>query len=203
MTSGPIVPASDQLNSCSTSSGSTTKAHALAAVSVHPESERSSDWRCAAYVVANSKPVQQLHASKLATGTGRQLLRSGQPLLVKQLQLVQGTLKQRSQHNSQATSPVPQTAGSTSPLQLPVLCSPGDYNRFMSADASKNLLGSYYHVRKPEASTVQMTFTHWLDCWQSWTTNRLLLQVRQQSAVETLQFLSAKQWSAISNKRVW
>lgn len=62
-------------------------------------------------------------------------------------------------------------------LQLPVLCSPAESNRFISTDISKNIPGSYYHVRKPETSTVQMTFTDWLDCWQSWTTNRLLLQV--------------------------
>lgn len=154
----------------------------MVAVSSPPQTENSSDWRCAAYVVANSKPVQQLHASKLATGTGRQLLNSGQPLLVKQLQLAHGNLQQHPQQNSQATESAAaeqetRTAGNKSQLQLPVLCSPADHNRFMSADASKNIPGSYYHVRKPETSTVQLTFTDWLDCWQSWTTNRLLLQV--------------------------
>jgi hypothetical protein len=183
LTSGHIIPGSDQLNSHSTFSASPTQAHVVAAVTSHPQSESSSNWRCAEFVVANSKPVQQLHASKLATGTGRQLLNSGQPLLVVQLQLALGTLQQRSQHNAQTAgtaavaAPEQQTTRSKSHLQLHVLCSPGDHNRFISADTSKNIPGSYYHVRKPETSTVQMTFTDWLDCWQSWTTNRLLLQV--------------------------
>jgi hypothetical protein len=61
-----------------------------------------------------------------------------------------------------------------------VLCSPAGSNRFIAADASKNLPGSYYHVRKPETSVLQMTFDDWMGCWQAWSTNRLLLQVRQQ-----------------------
>lgn len=162
----------------------------------------SSDWRCAGYVVANSKPVQQLPAAKLASGTARKLVNSGQPVLLKQLQLARCALLQHPhktqtpshshftpagpgtdvQQHTQAPSAHADSAQHPSrvsehQLQLPVLCSPAESNRFISTDVSKNIPGSYYHVRKPETSTVQMTFTDWLGCWQSWTTNRLLLQV--------------------------
>lgn len=61
--------------------------------------------------------------------------------------------------------------------QLLVLCSPADTNRFIAADVSKNLPGSYYHVRKPETGQLQMTFMEWFDSYRSWNHSRLLLQV--------------------------
>jgi hypothetical protein len=42
---------------------------------------------------------------------------------------------------------------------------------------SKNQPGSYYHLRKPETSTLAMSFPDWLAAWQSWQHSRLLLQV--------------------------
>jgi hypothetical protein len=135
-------------------------------------------WRIADFVLANSKPVQQLAPSKLSNGHGRQLLNSGQPLLLKQLQLPRCSIKQQQPHVAPNATPVPQPAEPAA-LQLPVLCSPASSNRFITADVSKNFPGSYYHIRKPETNTLQMTFQGWLACWQSWTQthNRLLLQV--------------------------
>lgn len=136
--------------------------------------------RIADFVHTNSKPVQQLASSKLlSNGRGRQLLNSGQPLLLQQLQLARCSLKQA----MLGTQPGAQPADSAE-VQLPVLCSPASSNRFITADGSKNIPGSYYHVRKLETSTLQMTFRAWLDCWQSWTQaqNRLLLQVGRRQA---------------------
>jgi hypothetical protein len=45
------------------------------------------------------------------------------------------------------------------------------------ADLSKNQLGSYYHLRKPETSALAMSFAEWLAAWQRWQHSRLLLQV--------------------------
>lgn len=157
-------------------SGSTT-----AAVALQPQqaaNSNSSDWRCAGFVTANSKPVLELPASKLTGGTASRLLCSGQPLLLRQLHLARCSL----QHQRPASAAAPcaqpqQQAAAAQDLLLPVLCSPAEANRFLRADASKNTPGCYYHVRKPETSTVQLTFNDWLQCWQSWTTNRLLLQV--------------------------
>jgi hypothetical protein len=141
-------------------------------------SNRTAQWRIADFVLANSKPVQQLAPSKFSTGHGRQLLNSGQPLLLKQLQLPRCSIKQQQPHVAPSATPVPQPAEPAA-LQLPVLCSPASSNRFIIADVSKNFPGSYYHVRKPETNILQMTFQAWLACWQSWTQkhNRLLLQV--------------------------
>eukprot|EP00775_Hariotina_reticulata_P005203 gene5203-5441_t len=47
----------------------------------------------------------------------------------------------------------------------------------MLADKTKNLPGSYYHLRKPETSVLHMSFQDWLHSWQSWNNSRLLLQV--------------------------
>lgn len=173
--------------------------------------DSSSDWRCADYVVSNSKPVQQLPASKLASGSGQQILTSGEPVLLKNLQLARCSLKQTASHNapktqqagapdahSSSSSSVPahqqqqghQHAQAAAGSQVSVLCSPAGSNRFIAADCNKNLPGSYYHVRKPETSVLQMTFDDWLDCWQAWSTNRLLLQVRPQHCTSTMSVLT-------------
>jgi hypothetical protein len=47
-----------------------------------------------------------------------------------------------------------------------------------TADHSKNQPGSYYHLRKPETTTLAMSFSDWLAAWQAWQHSRLLLQVR-------------------------
>jgi hypothetical protein len=176
----------------------TTQKHSKSLVA-SSGTDSSSDWRCADYVVSNSKPVQQLPASKVASGSGQQLLTSGEPLLLKNLQLARCSLKQAAPHNPPTTSAQaldahsssssdpafqqqlgPQHTQAGADSQVSVLCSPAGSNRFIAADASKNLPGSYYHVRKPETSVLQMTFDDWMGCWQAWSTNRLLLQVRQQ-----------------------
>lgn len=163
-------------------SGSST----TAAVALQPQqaantnNSNSSDWRCAGFITKNSKPVVELPVSKLAGGTASRLLSSGQPLLLKQLHLARCSLQKQQRPASAAApcaQPQQQAAGAQNPQLLPVLCSPAEANRFLRVDASKNTPGCYYHVRKPETSTVQLTFNEWLQCWQSWTTNRLLLQV--------------------------
>jgi len=96
-------------------------------------------------------------------------------VLLKQLQLAACTLSKGTQ---QSAAQQGQQLGKAE-LQLPVLCSPAASNRFVEVEASKNAPGSYYHVRKPETSVMQMSFLEWLSCWQSWTNNRLLLKVRR------------------------
>lgn len=160
-------------------SRSTTAAVALQPQQAASNNSNSSVWRCAGFITANSKPVLELPVSKLASGTASRLLCSGQPLLLKQLHLARCSLQQQrpaSHHLASAAQPQQQAPGAQD-LLLPVLCSPAEANRFLRADASKNTPGCYYHVRKPETSTVQLTFNDWLQCWQSWTANTLLLQV--------------------------
>jgi hypothetical protein len=165
--------------------------------------DSSSEWRCADYVVSNSKPVQQLPASKLASGSGQQILTSGQPVVLKNLQLARCSLQQTAPYSPSNPLAAPHTHNSNAACQehqgrqhvqaasgnqVSVLCSPAESNRFIAADSSKNLPGSYYHVRKPETSVLQMTFDDWLGCWQAWSTNRLLLQVRPQDCTDTTCF---------------
>lgn len=132
-------------------------------------------WRCADFVVANSRPVQALAVSQLASVAARQHLSSGQPVLLKQLQLATCTLNKGTRRPATQEG---QQLGQAE-LQLPVLCSPAASNRFIEAEASKNAPGSYYYVRKPETSVMQMSFVEWLSCWQNWTNNMLLLKVRR------------------------
>lgn len=134
-----------------------------------------SEWRCADYVTKNSKQVPSLAASKLGTAASKQMLSGGQPVLLPQLQLARCSLETHWKQQQQR----PMTHGqATGQHQVTVLCSPAASNRFVVSDASKNMPGSYYHLRKPETSSLSMSFTQWLGCWQTWQQSKLLLMVR-------------------------
>jgi hypothetical protein len=138
-------------------------------------SSSSGDWRCAAFVWQNSGAAQQLAATAVGTATSRRLLRAGAPLLLPQLTLARCTLRPAPGTTPQPHDSSPQPEQQQ---QLTVLCSPASRNRFILPDASKNLPGSYYHLRKPETSTLSMSFSEWRESWQTWgQQSRLLLAV--------------------------
>lgn len=104
-----------------------------------------------------------------------------QPVLLQGLHLatcsLANTMEKRNGHQAPAAATAESTQGQHQKPTIPVLCSPSDTNRFMAADMSKNLPGSYYHLRKPETSVLPMAVGDWLDAWQAWDNSRLLLQV--------------------------
>lgn len=156
-------------------------------------------WRCATYLPRGS-PVE-LPAHQLGTFSSRQVLSQHQPVLIRRNHLASCRI-QESALDVQQTADCTLKAADRTPAsekgvhwgpaegqqnqqtqphdkqQLLVLCSPADTNRFIAADLHKNMPGSYYHIRKPETTQLQMTFGDWCDSWRSWNTSRLLLQVR-------------------------
>lgn len=67
------------------------------------------------------------------------------------------------------------TVGDNQPL--PVWCTDSDRHRFIVCDEAKNVFGSDYHVRVPEARSLTMPMSEIRHCMRSWTSSRLLLQV--------------------------
>jgi hypothetical protein len=153
----------------------------------------SSSWRCAGQV-QGGRPFELLR-KELHTSSSRQLLSStSQPVLFPGMNLATCKLVTTGLNNSSSGSTATTTAsatttttaaaaapGTSQPQQhhLSVLCSPADHNRFIAADRTKNLPGSYHHLRKPETALLSMTFQDWLHSWLSWKTSRLLLQVEE------------------------
>lgn len=67
------------------------------------------------------------------------------------------------------------TVGENHPL--PVWCTDSARHRFIVCDEAKNVFGSDYHVRVPEARKLTMPISEIRHCVRSWTSSRLLLQV--------------------------
>ncbi len=75
----------------------------------------------------------------------------------------------------QARTGISPSSSSPQPL-LSVLCSTESTNRFIEPDTSKNLLGSYYHIRKPETSILHMSFPEYVQRSAVEQQHRLLLR---------------------------
>lgn len=62
---------------------------------------------------------------------------------------------------------------------LTVLCSSQNKNRFIECDDSKNVFGSYHHVREPESQRLSMPLHEFAQCAQRWQARPTYLKARE------------------------
>lgn len=140
----------------------------------HADGEDSKRWRWRSGVPA--VPPRTLHGAAAALDSGKNLntIDFDQPLLLTGAGLCHCRLVHGGTPH-QASKVVSAAQGGGNALRL--LCSQAGVNRFVDFEESKNIPGSYYHVRVPQTRALSMSFDAWLGSWRSWQTSRLLLQV--------------------------
>jgi hypothetical protein len=90
----------------------------------------------------------------------------------------------------------PAAAASGAPWGAPVVASPTRCARFVRCDAAKNLPGSYYEVRAPDAEARALAgfgLREWRERWLAWGAHKLLLEVREGGKMTR----EGREWAAL------